>query len=75
MRPAAGLLASSFSGVLRGSLDAVCGDCGWDPAACPPIPPATRPMVLGPLYGRMKLYLPFGQPLDVVWNDIEIPGP
>jgi hypothetical protein len=68
-------LASPFSGVLRGGLSQVCADCGFDPQACPPIAPGSRPSLQGPLYGRMRLHRIPMLPTDVAWDELDIDGP
>jgi hypothetical protein len=68
-------LASSFSGVLSFGFDETCGSCGFDQGTCQPLAPGARPMVQGPLYGRMTLYRSIDFPTDVVATDIDIGGP
>jgi hypothetical protein len=65
-------LASSFSGVLYGGLDEICGTCGFDQGACQPLAPTARPGVQGPLYGTVTLYRSVTVPTDVVSDEIDI---
>ena len=67
-------LASSFSGVLYFGFDETCGSCGFDQGTCQPLLAGARPMVQGPLYGRMTLYRSINYPSDVVTGDIDIGG-
>ena len=48
-------LAASFSGRLRGGLQEICADCGFDQGTCQPLVPARGPTVQGPFYGRATL--------------------
>jgi hypothetical protein len=67
-------LGSSFSGELYYGFDEICGSCGFDQGTCQPLAPGARPMVQGPLYGRMTLYRSIDFPSDIVTNDIYIAG-
>ena len=48
-------LAASFSGRLRGGLQEICADCGFDQGTCQPLVSGHAVTVQGPLYGRATL--------------------
>ena len=69
-------LAASFSGRVRGGLQEICADCGFDQGSCQPLVPGETPTVQGPLYGKATLRgSPFRPTPDVVWNYIGILAP
>ena len=67
-------LAATFSGTLYFGLDEICGGCGFDQGNCQPLTPGARPMVQGPLYGRMTFHRSIDYPSDIVGDDIYIAG-
>ncbi len=69
-------LAASFSGWVRGGLQEICADCGFDQGTCQPLAPGATPTVQGPLYGKVTLRGSALRPTpDVVWNYIDIRAP
>ena len=69
-------LAASFSGRVRGGLQEICGDCGFDQTTCQPLAPGATPTVQGPLYGKATLRGSTFRPTpDVLWNYIDIRSP